>query len=172
MKCLEGVGIYLKYKLDEKFFRRSTRDAQQVLLTECQFADDAAIRSTTRQGAEQAIMTYIDVANKLGLTMNLQKTKSGYGVEEDDRAPIDVGESAIVCVEEFPYLGSVVMSSGRIDAEVDRRIANASRAFGALHRASSRMVTLPLPPSVRCTRRAYYLCSCMGLSAGLPCTNI
>ena len=94
VKHLEGVGICLKYKLDEKLFRRSTRDAQQVLLTECQFADDAAILSTTRQGVEQAIMTYIDVADKLGLTVSLQKTKllvSGYGVEEDDKAPIDVG---------------------------------------------------------------------------------
>ena len=35
-------------------------------------------------------------------------------------------------VKEFPYLGSVVASSGRVDADIDRRLA---QAFGALKRA-------------------------------------
>ena len=35
-------------------------------------------------------------------------------------------------MDEFPYLGSVVISGDRIDAEVDRRLAGASQAFGAL----------------------------------------
>ena len=38
-------------------------------------------------------------------------------------------------VDSFAYLGFVVSSNGRIDAEVDRCIANASKAFGALHNA-------------------------------------
>ena len=38
-------------------------------------------------------------------------------------------------MDSFTYLGSVVSSNGRIDAEVDKRIANASKAFGALHHA-------------------------------------
>ena len=43
-----------------------------------------------------------------------------------------IGESEIHCLEEFP-LGLLVSSSGRLDAEVDQRITNASRTFGALH---------------------------------------
>ena len=35
-------------------------------------------------------------------------------------------------VHEFPYLGSLIAESGRAHEEVDRRIASASRAFGAL----------------------------------------
>ena len=41
----------------------------------------------------------------------------------------------IECVEEFQYLGSLIMSNERIDAEEDKCIGSASRAFGALHRA-------------------------------------
>ena len=132
---MEGVGICLKYKLDGKLFRRSTRAAEQACLTDCQFVDDAAILASTRQGAEQAIMAYINVADKFGLTVSLPKTKllvTGHGVTEEERAPIAVGGDYIECVDEFSYLGSVVMSSSTIDAEVDRRIAGASRAFGAL----------------------------------------
>ena len=40
-------------------------------MTECQFADDAALLATTRAGAEQAMLSYIDVAGALGLSINL-----------------------------------------------------------------------------------------------------
>lgn len=52
-----------------------------------------------------------------------------------DRASIAVRGSEIECVDEFVYLGSLIVVNGRLDAEVDRRVANASKAFGALHRA-------------------------------------
>ena len=45
---------------------------------------------------------------------------TGHGATEVERAPIAVGGDYIECVDDFPYLGSVVMSSCRIDVEVDR----------------------------------------------------
>ena len=132
VRDFEGVGTSMFCKLDGKLFRRSTRGSQQVQLTECQFADDAALLATTRIGAERAILTYIDVAKSFGLTVSLPKTKlmvTGVGVEEGDVAPIAVHDELIECVDQFPYLGSVVSSNGRIDEEVDYRIAKASKAF-------------------------------------------
>ena len=38
-------------------------------------------------------------------------------------------------VHEFSYLGSVITSSGQMTVEVDKRVAQASRAFGALRKA-------------------------------------
>ena len=38
-------------------------------------------------------------------------------------------------VKEFQYLVSVVQSSGRMDADVNSRLAKASKAFGALRKA-------------------------------------
>ncbi len=52
IRCSVGVGNVWKYQLDEKLFRRSTRDARKTQLTECQFADDAAILDTTRVYAD------------------------------------------------------------------------------------------------------------------------
>ena len=51
---------------------------------------------------------------------------------EEDRLPLVMGSNTIECVSEFPYLGSLIADSGRLDVEVEKRIANASRAFGAL----------------------------------------
>ena len=40
---LEGVGIYRRHKHDRKPFRRYMKNAEETLLTECQFADDVAL---------------------------------------------------------------------------------------------------------------------------------
>ena len=49
---LEDTGIYLRYKLDKKLFRRYTRNAEEMKTSECQFADDAALLATSKRGAE------------------------------------------------------------------------------------------------------------------------
>ena len=41
----------------------------------------------------------------------------------------------VEAVDEFPYLGSLIEDSGRMDADVNRRVAQASRAFGALRKS-------------------------------------
>jgi len=38
-------------------------------------------------------------------------------------------------VEEFAYLGSQIAASGRMDNDVEKRVTQASKAFGALRRA-------------------------------------
>ena len=67
--------------------------------------------------------------------MSFTKTKmmaAGREVSAEDQMPLHVGSEEIEYVKEFTYLGSVVASSGKMDADIDRRIAQASKAFGAL----------------------------------------
>ena len=45
----EGVGIFWKYKMNEKLFRRN---ASMSHLSECQFADDTTSLATSHEGAE------------------------------------------------------------------------------------------------------------------------
>lgn len=45
-----------------------------------------------------------------------------------------LGNGQVEWVDDFPYLGFLIHAGGRIHEEVDRRIACASRAFGALKR--------------------------------------
>ena len=57
----------------------------------------------------------MDVADDFGLTVSIPKTKltvSGCGIDEEDKKPIAVRVGEIECIDEFPYLGSVVMSNG------------------------------------------------------------
>ena len=58
MKDVEGVGIKVLYKLDQKLYRRDTRGASQHLINECQFADDVALLATSCEAAERATRSY------------------------------------------------------------------------------------------------------------------
>ena len=58
----------------------------------------------------------------------------GREIAPEDRTPLSVGNEEIEAVNEFPYLGSVVSSTGQMDIDVSRRIAQASRAFGCLRK--------------------------------------
>ena len=68
-------------------------------------------------------------------------------------------------VEHFQYLGSLISENGQIDAEIDRRIAGVSRAFGALNRAVFRDRNL----SVNTKRLVYQACVMSVLLYGSEC---
>ena len=164
---VEGVGTCLLHKFDRKLFRRSTRNTLESQMTECQFADDAALLATTRAGAEQAMLSYIDVAGALGLCINLQKTKLmvvGHNIMDEEKMPLLIGDSSIECVDAFTYLGSVVASNTRIDADVDR-FSSASRAFGALRQAVFKDCNLIITTK----RQVYQACVLSVLLYGSEC---
>ena len=135
---LEGVGVTLNYKIDGRLFRHYTNNSNKKHLTEMQFADDTALLATSRSGAVVALKGYMKIAACFGSSLNVQKTKlmvTGREVAEEDIASMCVAGGHVECVTEFPYLGSVISSTGRMRPDVDQRIARASRAFGALHKA-------------------------------------
>ena len=137
MSEVDGVGTYVS-ALQIRLFRRLTRNTQESQLIDGQFADDGALLATSRAGAEQILWEYIDVAGAFDLLASLVKTKlmvAGRAGREEERTPIPVGDAEIESVGKFTYLGSLIVNNGTMDAEVDRRIASASKAFGALRSA-------------------------------------
>ena len=79
------------------------------------------------------VYTYMKIAACFGLSLNVQKTKlmvTGREEPEEDRTLIRVAGGDVECITEFPYLGSVISSTGRMRPDV-QRIARASRVFGA-----------------------------------------
>ena len=123
---VEGVGTTMLYKLVQQLFRRSTSGAEEYDIGECQFADDVALLATSRAGAEEAIGAYHSTATAFGLTVSFSKIKflvAGHGVTEEDMHPIVTPGGSVECVPVFSYLGSQVSSDGKLDAEVEKRIA-------------------------------------------------
>lgn len=106
------------------------------------------------------MLAYTDVAKGFGLQVSPGKTKlMGVG----RLAPVSVGISEIECVEEL-HVGSVITSSGRMDAKTDRRINIAFRAFGALCKGVHKDRNL----HINTKQMVYQTCAlcCMALNAG------
>ena len=138
-------------------------DLRQV--TECQFADDAALLASTRAGAERMTMVYQRTSDDFGLTVSIPKTKhmaAGRLVYESDQEPIALVGGDVVAVDDFPYLCSVIAGSGRMDVDVDRRVA---QAFGALRKA----VFLDKNLSLGTKRKLYNACVLSVLLYGAEC---
>ena len=54
-----NVGVMIYYKYDKKLFRRYKHNSTEMLLTDCQYVEDAALLSTTRSGAMRAVTEYM-----------------------------------------------------------------------------------------------------------------
>jgi len=84
---------------------------------------------------------------------------------ESDREMLSVDGGDLCSVEEFPYLGSIIAASGRMDVDVERRITKASQAFEPLKKTVFRDKNLTLNTK----RKIYQACMCfMVLNAGYP----
>ena len=104
----EGVGITIKYKQDKKLCRKYTKNAREKKITECQFADDAALLSSSRSGVEKAAMKYQQTNRECGLTVSIPKTRhkiTGRLVEENYRTPVALEGGDIEMVMSFLILG-------------------------------------------------------------------
>ena len=89
----------------------------------------------------------------------------GHDIGEEDTQPISLEGGEIEHVSKFPYLGSSMSANGRIADEIDRRIANASKAFGALRQAVFKDANL----SITTKRLVYQACVLSVLLYGGEC---
>ena len=91
-------------------------------MTECQFADDAALLATTKAGAEVTMRKFLRTAKHFGLNVSFTKTKmivTGRKVTDTKNKSLQVGNEKMKCVLEFPYFGSLIASSGRVDVDIE-----------------------------------------------------
>jgi hypothetical protein len=134
--CCSQAGVNVLYKHGRKLVSDRTAKSKlnRTKITESQFADDAAVYTTTRNALEVSTRMFVDIAQQWGLTVSTSKTKGlvvgHHTVEEED--PVTVGSDVIEIVPSFTYLGSIITQDGRLESELSSRIAKAARAFGCL----------------------------------------
>lgn len=133
-QCPEA-GVSVLYKIGRRLVGDRTAKSRlsTVTATESQFADDAALYATTRANFEHMTAQFIACARQWGLTVSIQKTKGMAVGNHAIQTPVSVTPTdTIEIVDDFPYLGSIVSSSGSLATELTTRLAKASRAFGCL----------------------------------------
>ena len=135
----DTAGIEVLYKIGGKLVGECTRRPSSFVISECLFADDAALICSSRADIYVAARIFEEVMAEFGLALSILKTKllvAGVHLTTGDLASLELGGGSVEVVKEFKYLGSLIESHGGMTGEVTRRIAQASRVFGE-HRSSA-----------------------------------
>ena len=131
-------GVYIQSRQDADLynvahFRAKTKCTLQ-LIRELLFADDSALLAHSPEEIQRIIDAFSKASKKFGLKINIKKTEVLYQPDRAKSNEVDIKVDGVKLnsVPEFTYLGSTVSNDGRIDVEIQRRMAKASAAFGRL----------------------------------------
>ncbi|KAL0173433.1 hypothetical protein M9458_029401, partial [Cirrhinus mrigala] len=132
--CREGVYIYTR--ADGKLFNIARLHAKtkvtEILIHDMLFANDAALTTHTEDGLQQLVNCFSYACKKFGLTISLKKTKV-MAQKKDSPPTIAIDGYNLECVENFTYLGSIIINSLSIDMEINGRIAKAATVMARLN---------------------------------------
>ncbi|BHF63706.1 hypothetical protein SprV_0200670000 [Sparganum proliferum] len=143
----ERPGVRIAYRTDDHILNQRRMHFQSRVSTtsvhELLFADDWVLKTISEEDMQQSMDLFSAVCENFGLVINTQKTVVMYQPPPPNtttpppNAPppppqISVNGTRLQVVENFPYLGSTLSRSTKIDDEIARRISKVSRAFGRL----------------------------------------
>jgi hypothetical protein len=100
-------------------------------LEDIDFADDLCLIAHRKIDMEQKLKELENEGKKVGLKINLGKTKE-MRINERDNHQLELNDKAIERVEEFLYLGSIVSKLCGTDEDVAQRIRKAKGVFAQL----------------------------------------
>lgn len=106
----------------------------KTAVAEFQYPDDNGVAAQSSRDLQIILHAFHYAYSKLGLKINVKKTQILFQPAPKDNTPPDIkiGESTLVNVDKFSYLGSIVSADADITAEVHQRIEQAATAFGKL----------------------------------------
>ena len=102
-------------------------------LRDLDYADDICLLANDVEEMQRMVDTLVTEGNKIGLTINTQKTELMKIRVEEPRS-VSIGNATLKEVDSFVYLGSRLCSDGDIRSEINIRIGKASYAFNCLNR--------------------------------------
>nr|XP_014353800.1 PREDICTED: uncharacterized protein LOC106706837 [Latimeria chalumnae] len=127
--------------MDGKLFNlsrlRSRTKTTTISVIELQYADDAVVYAHSEADLQVIINVFAEAYRKMGLSLNIQKTKVLHQQAPNEQSPapvIQIHGETLENVEHFPYLGSHLSQTADIDEEIQHRLKCASAAFGRLRK--------------------------------------
>nr|VZI51973.1 unnamed protein product [Spirometra erinaceieuropaei] len=137
----ERPGIRVVYRTDGHLLNQRRMHFQSRVSTttvhELLFVDDCALNTTSVEEMQGSMELFSAACENFVLVINTQKTVVMHQPSPNTATPanapqINVNGTRLQVVENFPYLGSTLSRSTKIDNEAARRISKASQAFGRL----------------------------------------
>nr|VZI22446.1 unnamed protein product [Spirometra erinaceieuropaei] len=134
----ERPGIRITYRTDGRLFNQRRILFQSRLSTitahELLFADHCALNTTSEEDMQRTMDLFSAAREDLGLIINTEKTVVMHQPSPNTAPPYNAPEislngTQLLVVDIFPYLGSTLSRSTKIDDEVARWTSKASQAF-------------------------------------------
>ena len=94
----------MQFKVGGKLVGERTRRPSSFVLSECLFADDAALVCSYTANMVLVVRTFDEVATEHSLTLSVPKTKllvAEIGLNNDDLAPSELDGGTVGVVEQF-----------------------------------------------------------------------
>ena len=104
VSTVPGVGMEVRYWIDGNLFGKPRTQKTSTKFGECQFADDAALLATTRDGAPLPLSVFQATAADFGLTVITTKTQFmvfGSNIQDADCVSLTLADVEIKNVPEF-----------------------------------------------------------------------
>ncbi|CAG4915287.1 unnamed protein product [Colias eurytheme] len=98
-------------------------------LNHLRFADDLILLSENQEGLKTMLTQLDRESRKVGLTMNLDKTKL---MTNNIKTPILLDSNQIEYVDEYTYLGQIIAPENQMQKEINIRINKAWKRFWSL----------------------------------------
>ena len=102
-------------------------------LNDLDYADDICLLSHKHSDMQQKVQQLSDLANEVGLKINIRKTKI-MRFNTNITTPIHINDIQIEDVNEFVYLGCTVAKTGGTEEDINKRINKARHTFNMLHK--------------------------------------
>ena len=135
----DNDAVYIRYRLDGCLFNlrrlKAYTKTSELMVRELLFADDAALLAHSEAALQRVTSCFARSAKLFGLEVSLKKTEVLYQpapCDEYHPPRIYIDNETLKPVLQFKYLGSIISSDAQVDADIDNRLSNASRAFGRL----------------------------------------
>jgi hypothetical protein len=105
---------------------------QQIKISEQAYADDVVLIAAKERNLNYNLKIWNESLKNRGLKINTDKTKTMVIAKNAKKHNIKVGKQQTEQVETFKYLGAQINQEGRINEEINTRIASSSKLFNSI----------------------------------------
>nr|VZI44982.1 unnamed protein product [Spirometra erinaceieuropaei] len=154
--CEERPGICVAYRTEGHLFNQRRMHFQSHVSTstvhELLYVIGCTLNATTEGTIRRSLNLFSAACDNFGLVINTEKTVVMHQLPPNTghNAPqTSVNVTQMPVVDNFPYLGSTLSRSTKIDDEVARRISKASQAFSSLQNRAWNHHSLQLSTKIK-----------------------
>jgi hypothetical protein len=136
-QCSEaGVqGVKVAFRINGQLVSAPERGDLTMFVLMLLYADDLALTAGSAEALETALRTLEATAGEWGMQLNYGKTvvvRTGARAEEQPPAELQLTGGAVKVDTQFRYLGSLMVQSGDVEQELNRRLSLAGMVVSSL----------------------------------------